>query len=79
MGGDNVVGDGAMSMAMCKDCDRIFDTDDDPDCFIEVGNMRRYTEIIMVCEPCREKRLEKKEADAAQASWAEAQAEKESK
>lgn len=45
-----------MSMAKCKDCDRVFDTDEDPDCFIEVGNMRRMNWTEIVCEPCRDKR-----------------------
>ena len=27
-----------MSMCVCAQCDRTFDSDDDPGCFIEVGN-----------------------------------------
>lgn len=45
-----------MSMDMCVDCDRLVDTDDDCDCYIEVGNMRKQTKTICVCEPCRERR-----------------------
>ena len=45
-----------MSMCICQDCDRMIDSDDDPDCFVEVGNMRRMTFTEIVCEACREKR-----------------------
>jgi hypothetical protein len=45
-----------MSMAFCHDCGRLMDTDDDPDAFIEVGNMRSQSKTIIVCEPCREQR-----------------------
>jgi hypothetical protein len=39
-----------MSMVICRGCDRLFDSDDDPDCFVEVGI--RCTQIQ--CESCRE-------------------------
>jgi hypothetical protein len=55
-----------MSMDVCHDCDRPVDTDDDPDCYIEVGNMRRLTQTICVCEPCRERRIEEDERRASQ-------------
>lgn len=50
MGGMN------MSMDVCHDCGRIVDTDNEPCAYIEVGNMRRLTETICVCERCREER-----------------------
>lgn len=43
-------------MIQCADCDQIFDSDNDPDCFVEVGNMRRLHKEIVLCEPCRDKR-----------------------
>lgn len=43
-----------MSMIACSECRRLVNTDDDPDCFVEVGNMRRLTSTIVLCEPCRE-------------------------
>lgn len=43
-----------MSMARCDRCDAVFDTDNDPDCFVEVGNMRRLHQTQIVCEYCRE-------------------------
>lgn len=50
-----------MSMDICKDCDRLVDTDDDSECYVEVGNMRRQTETICLCEPCRERRQQQEE------------------
>lgn len=52
-----------MSMDICKDCDRLVDTDDDCDCYVEVGSMRRQTETICLCEPCRWRREEQAERD----------------
>lgn len=43
-----------MSMARCDECDAIFDTDNDPDCFVEVGNMRRLHKTKIICMYCRE-------------------------
>ena len=45
-----------MSVCVCKDCDRLIDSDDDPDCFVKVGN----NGYDAVCESCRTVR----EADA---------------
>lgn len=50
-----------MSMCRCDGCDRLIDSDDDPDCFVEVGNMRRLHKEIILCEPCREKHYEREE------------------
>jgi len=44
-----------MSMCICKYCDAYIDSDDDPECFVEVGNMRRLNETIIVCEACRDR------------------------
>lgn len=42
-----------MSMVVCRECERHFDSDADPDCFVEIGNMRRLTATVIVCENCR--------------------------
>ena len=47
-----------MSMARCHDCGQVFDTDDDPECFVEIGNMRRLHKEVIICESCREIRIE---------------------
>jgi len=60
-----------MSMDRCHDCDRLIDTDDDPDCYIEVGNMRSQTKTVCVCEHCRELRLDRDE----RLQWAEGEGE----
>ena len=41
-------------MVIFERCDALFDSDDDPDCFVEVGNMRRLHKTEIVCEWCRE-------------------------
>ena len=41
-------------MIRCDECDRMFDSDDDPDCFVEAGNMRRMTKDAVICEGCRD-------------------------
>ena len=43
-----------MSMCICSECSRLIDSDDDPDCFVEVGNMRRLHGTKIYCERCRE-------------------------
>lgn len=60
-----------MSMALCKDCGCLIDTDDDPECFVEVGNMRCMNWTEIVCEPCRERRIDENDAQEAAAALAE--------
>ena len=50
-----------MSMDRCHDCGRAVDTDDDPGCYIEIGNQRRLHKEVCICEPCREARIEEQE------------------
>jgi hypothetical protein len=45
-----------MSMVICVDCDSLIDSDDDPECFVEIGNMRRLHQTIIICENCRGRR-----------------------
>ena len=44
-----------MSMVMCSRCDALIDSDDDPECFVEIGNMRRLHKTIVLCESCRDR------------------------
>ena len=69
-----------MSMCVCRDCAAYIDSDDDPECFVEVGNMRRLHQTIILCEKCRCGREDEREWMESQASKCEAateQAEKE--
>jgi|GEM_PF-5740201 len=65
-----------MSMIRCDHCPALIDSDDDPDCFVEVGNMRRLSETIVMCEPCRDRWREKREAEEAAADRAIDQAQR---
>jgi hypothetical protein len=47
-----------MSCIRCDGCSRIIDSDFDPDCFVEVGNMRAQTKDVVWCESCRDEKLE---------------------
>lgn len=47
-----------MSMCSCSKCGDLIDSDDDPDCFVEVGNMRRLHRTIILCVRCREQYYE---------------------
>jgi hypothetical protein len=53
-----------MSMLICSGCDKPVDSDDDPDCIVEVGNTRRLHKEIVLCEPCREKRQDEMDREA---------------
>lgn len=68
-----------MSFLVCKNCGAYVNSDNDPECFVYTGNYKRLHGEIILCEKCREERDEELEAAASQASWAESQAEKESK
>ncbi len=43
-----------MSIVICQRCDAWVDSDEDTDCFVEVGNMRRLHKTEVMCERCRE-------------------------
>jgi len=53
-----------MSMDVCQRCDTYVDTDEDPDFYCEVGNMRSQTETIGLCERCRERWIDENERSA---------------
>jgi hypothetical protein len=57
-----------MSMIRCEHCDRVFDSDADPDCFVENPGLPGRMGDEVLCEWCREKRAEQDEAkdDAAE-------------
>lgn len=57
-----------MSMVICSDCDAPVDSDNDPDCFVEIGNMRRQTQTIALCENCRGRREDQLEYEMSIAS-----------
>jgi len=65
-----------MSWTCCHDCGATINSDDDPGCFIEIGNMRRMTWAVPVCEACREERLADIERLAEAESRAMAEAER---
>lgn len=44
-----------MSMIRCDSCSELIDSDDDPSCFVEVGNMRSQTKDMVLCESCRDR------------------------
>ena len=51
-----------MSICTCSNCGAFIDSDDDPDCFVEVGNMRRMNWTIILCEQCRDEDEMQREA-----------------
>jgi hypothetical protein len=64
-----------MSMTICGGCDAPIDSDDDPDCFVEVGNMRRLHQTIIRCETCRDQMQAELEREEDAASRCQAEAE----
>jgi ribosomal protein L37E len=55
-----------MSMVICERCDAPIDSDADPGCFVETGNMRRLHETTIMCESCRERAYDRQQEDLAQ-------------
>lgn len=52
-----------MSMICCEKCDAFIDSDSDPDCFVEIGNMKRLHKEVVWCESCREEYFEEQERE----------------
>lgn len=50
-----------MCMIRCDRCNAVCDSDADPDCFVEVGNMRAQTRDEVWCECCREAAIDELE------------------
>lgn len=46
-----------MSMCRCAKCENLIDSDYDPECFVEYGELGddRFKEVVELCETCREK------------------------
>lgn len=53
-----------MSMVMCERCDRMIDSDDDPDCFVENPGLPGSMGDQVLCEWCRETLLKIAEHEA---------------
>lgn len=53
-----------MSIIMCERCNHRIDSDYDAECFVEIGNMRRLHQTIVLCEACRDKMAEEEEYQA---------------
>ena len=51
-----------MSMVCCEICGEFIDSDDDPDCFVEVSTQK--TKVL--CEHCRDKLQEEYDWEAGQ-------------
>lgn len=45
-------------MDRCSSCSALVDTDDDPESYVEIGNMRAQTETVCLCERCREEKMD---------------------
>ena len=52
-----------MSMCVCYRCSAYIDSDDDPECFVQVLDYGDdgATKDAVLCEPCREKQLRDEE------------------
>lgn len=50
-----------MTTWTCDHCDALIDSDEDPDCFVEVG-LGKFGETI--CEPCRERMWDRQQERA---------------
>jgi len=51
-----------MSLVICDDCERVIDTDDDPDAIIDAPDcvpLRRALDAVL-CERCRERAWDRK-------------------
>ena len=60
-----------MSMDRCHDCGRLVDTDDDLECYVDIGDQRWHMKEVCICESCREDRIADDEEEAARATSAE--------
>ena len=48
-----------MSWIRCDDCHKPFNSDNDPDCFVEIG-IEKLHDTIVLCELCRDARIERR-------------------
>jgi len=61
-----------MSWVTCQDCGMFVNSDDDPDVFLEITDMKRLHKTEIVCEHCREER----EAEAEKQAFLQAEHER---
>lgn len=59
-------------MIRCDQCDSIFDSDEDPDCFVENPGLPGSMGDEVLCKWCREQREAEQDAGDARAALAEA-------
>lgn len=52
-----------MSWCKCQVCHALIDSDFDPDCHVEISNMRRLTIEMILCRPCRDQAEARHEAE----------------
>ncbi len=52
-----------MSWITCQGCGSSINSDDDPDCFVEIGNMRRLHQTAVLCDRCRQRRQDEEDRD----------------
>lgn len=62
-----------MSVDRCARCGDLVDTDDEPEAYVEVGNMRAQTETLCLCRNCRERHEEELESQQEQRELSESQ------
>lgn len=60
-----------MSWCKCQVCHALINSDFDPACFVETGNMRRLHIEMIMCERCRDEYEERLEAERDAASRGE--------
>lgn len=65
-----------MSWIKCSNCGQAINSDNDPDCFVYVGNYKRLHSETVLCEPCRDERRITLEQQDHERSRAESVAEK---
>jgi hypothetical protein len=65
-----------VSIDRCSRCGDFVDTDNEPEAYVEIGNMRAQTETVCLCRHHREEHEEELERQADQASRGEAMAER---
>lgn len=59
-----------MSVDRCSRCSDLVDTDDEPEAYVEIGNMRAQTQTICLCRTCRERHEDELNREADEAAGA---------
>lgn len=53
-----------MSIDRCQRCGDLVDTDEEPEAYVQIGNMRNQEEYVCLCRRHREQREEEREPPA---------------